>query len=381
MVTRFASESNRHLATDAGTEVAAGDGGWAYRPQLDGLRALAVMAVAWSHWERPYQYGLPFGAGVHLFYVLSGFLITGILLRLRELDDKRTALTAFYIHRALRILPAFYAALLLAWLVDSATADEILKWHATFLTTVLIFSRAEWPGALSHFWSLAVEEQFYLVWPWLIVFAPRHLLAALVAFAILAAPLWRLSLASAGYSESLQGVLTLGSLDSLGVGALLAVTRCRPNLLLCALAPRLALWIAELLGAALPPWLVVTKPLFQAAVFGWLVLRASDGFTGLAGRLLASRPVVYLGKISYGVYLIHGLSGDILTAIFIAFGVTWPPSEPWRFVVICGSTIGFAALSWHVMERPINDLKRRYPYRAAAARDGSPRLSPAGIGP
>ena len=86
-----------------------------YRPQLDGLRAVAVAAVAWSHWERSLQFGIPFGAGVHLFFVLSGFLITGILLAVRGQADRAGAIRAFYLRRALRIFPAFYATLALAW--------------------------------------------------------------------------------------------------------------------------------------------------------------------------------------------------------------------------------------------------------------------------
>ena len=116
------------------TTVAAAAATQSYRPQLDGLRAVAVAAVVWSHWERPYQVGLPFGIGVHLFYVLSGFLITGILLRLRDLDHKGSAVRAFYIRRALRIFPAFYVTLFVAWVVGASTASEILTWHATFLT-------------------------------------------------------------------------------------------------------------------------------------------------------------------------------------------------------------------------------------------------------
>lgn len=357
----------------------------AYRPQLDGLRAIAVAAVVWSHWERPYQFGLPFGIGVHLFYVLSGFLITGILLRLRDLEDKSTALRAFYARRALRIFPAFYATLLLAWFIGSSTADEILRWHATYLTNVLVVVKNQWPGALSHFWSLAVEEQFYLLWPWLIVFAPRRRLVPAMIAAIVFAPVWRFALALAGYRETLQGVMMFGSLDSLGVGALVATVHINPSLLLwCALPARLALWGAELLDVPLPQVLIVSKQLLQAMIFGWLVLRASAGFPGTAGRFLAARPVVYLGKISYGVYLIHGLAGDLMVALFSTIGLTWPVPEPWRFMVLSIVTIGLSALSWRAMERPINDLKDRFPYArsanfpAAAARYESPHPSPAG---
>jgi peptidoglycan/LPS O-acetylase OafA/YrhL len=89
-----------------------------YSPQLDGLRVLAVAAVAWSHWVRPYQFGIPFGAGVHLFFVLSGFLITRILLDVREQTDRMSSVRAFYARRALRTFPAFYVTLAAAWWAD-----------------------------------------------------------------------------------------------------------------------------------------------------------------------------------------------------------------------------------------------------------------------
>ena len=197
--------------------------------------------------------------------------------------------------------------------------------------------------------------------------------------------------AYAGYRESLQGVLTIGSLDSLGVGALLAVVRLDAKWLLWSALPAgLALAATELIGVILPPWLVVTKQLFQAMMFGWLVLRASAGFGGAAGRFLAARPVVYFGRISYGLYLVHGIAGDIMIAVFGLAGLAWPLPEPWRFVVLFAVTLAIAATSWRFMERPLNDLKRRFPYvqtgrqaeatprasraeSAAAARGGSPR--------
>ena len=151
-----------------------------YRPQLDGLRAVAVLAVAWSHWERPYQFGIPFGAGVHLFYVLSGFLITGILLEVRQQHQRGAALRTFYIRRALRIFPAFYLTLAFAWWAEVPPLRETLAWHATYLSNAQIVLTETWPGAISHFWSLAVEEQFYLLWPWLIVFVPERLLLRVV---------------------------------------------------------------------------------------------------------------------------------------------------------------------------------------------------------
>jgi peptidoglycan/LPS O-acetylase OafA/YrhL len=361
-----------------------------YKPQLDGLRAVAVAAVAWSHWERPYQYGIPFGAGVHLFYVLSGFLITGILLRVRDEADRAGALQAFYIRRALRIFPAFYLTIAFAWWADIPIVRDSLAWHLGYSSNVFTFVRGEWPGSISHFWSLAVEEQFYLLWPWLIVFAPRAWITPGIAIAIAIAPAFRWWLAAQGYRESMIGILTPGCLDSLGVGALLAVVGPgrhslgdggRPAVLLTALIPLAGIQTAQGLGAAVAAPVIAIKGTLLACVFGWMVIRAATGFEGVAGRILASGPVVYLGRISYGVYLTHGFAGAIAATLFALFGFAWPAPEPWRFVILCTVTVGAAALSWHLMEQPVNGLKRWFPYRAAAAPYESRRPLSADIAP
>jgi peptidoglycan/LPS O-acetylase OafA/YrhL len=352
-----------------------------YKPQLDGLRAVAVAAVVWSHWERPYQFGIPFGAGVHLFYVLSGFLITGILMRVREEADRVGALQSFYIRRALRIFPAFYLTLAVAWWADVPLVRDSMAWHVAYLSNVFTFAAGEWPGSISHFWSLAVEEQFYLVWPWLLVFAPRAWIVPGIAISIAIGPAFRWWLAEQGYRESMIAVLTPGCLDSLGIGALLAVLRpaaaagpsFRPVILTTAVLPLAAIQAAQALGAAVPPWLVAIKGTLLGCVFGWLVIRAAAGFEGTVGRLLSSAPVVYIGRISYGVYLAHGFAGAIAAGLFAGFGLAWPIPEPWRFIVLCSVTVGAAAVSWHLMERPVNDLKRWFPYREVAARYESRR--------
>ena len=339
-----------------------------YRPQLDGLRAVAVIAVAWSHWERPYQFGIPFGAGVHLFYVLSGFLITGILLRVREQHERGHGLAAFYIRRALRIFPAFYVTLVLAWWADLPLVRESFIWHVTYLSNVYTLVRGEWPGLISHFWSLAVEEQFYLVWPWLIVFAPQRWLLPGIVTAIVVAPAFRWWMATLGYAESMHAVLTPGCLDSLGVGALLALNQqstvdgrrspaAKKALIAIGLPGYIGALLLEALGIRIG-FVIAIKQTLQALVFGWIVLRAAEGFGGLTGRMLSAAPIVYIGRISYGVYLAHGFAGAIAATMFLAAGIGWPIPEPWRLLVLCGVTVGAAALSWHVMERPINAMKR-----------------------
>jgi peptidoglycan/LPS O-acetylase OafA/YrhL len=174
-------------------------------------------------------------------------------------------------------------------------------------------------------------------------------------------------------------LLTPGCMDSLGMGALLAVGEVAclkpgsttvpraagivgpglsPAATLAGFA-LVAMLVTEGAGTTLPLPLMAIKQTLQAVVFGWIVLRASGGFNGVVGRFLSAKPIVYIGKISYGVYLAHGFAGEIL-ATFGVVSASLP--EPGRFLALCGITLAVASLSWHLMERPINALKASVPY-------------------
>lgn len=357
-----------------------------YCPQLDGLRAVALAAVAWSQWEPDSQFGIPFGAGVHLFFVLSGFLITTILLAIRDLPSRAAGLRAFYLRRALRIVPAFYLALALAWAADVALFRETAAWHASFLTNLLVFVTQTWPGSMGHFWPLAVEAQFYAAWPWLIVFAPRRWLVPGVVAAVVAAPVFRWLLIANGHRADLLAVLTPGSLDSLGMGALLALAaQAPPGSVLGTVrdvpppstvrqigAVAVAGWVGaiviEAAGYRLSPPGQALEQTLQAIVFAWIVMRAAAGYRGIVGRVLEAAPLVYIGRISYGLYLAHGFAGDILGG----FGLdSRAMAEPWRFVALASVSVALAAMSWHLLEQPLSGLKSRIPYGRAAPRPAS----------
>ena len=151
-------------------------------PQLDGLRAIAVLLVVWSHWASGYIhiFGTHLGVlGVQLFFVLSGYLISGILIdcSLRDNEGRQRwfVLRQFYIRRFLRIFPLYYAILGLAVYVNVPPFRTTWPWHAAYLSNVhfwLVGSRESYGG---HLWSLSVEEQFYLCWPMLMLFMPKKI--------------------------------------------------------------------------------------------------------------------------------------------------------------------------------------------------------------
>jgi peptidoglycan/LPS O-acetylase OafA/YrhL len=339
-----------------------------HRVQLDGLRAFAVLAVLLHHTlpdDITHKVDLG-GYGVRLFFVLSGFLITGILLQARADGETQgvgrgSILYAFYARRFLRIFPLYYAVLLIAYLGNAPGIREGTGWYVSYLSNYYFAMKGAFGGAGSHLWSLAVEEQFYLFWPMLVLFLPRRGLPWLMMAAVLTGPASRLIVAlGTGDNEVSTRVQTLACLDALGLGALLALRWQNGP------APRWMLNTALVAGALLLAGFyrmqvlsvgrtarLVTGDLASALVFTWLVERAAVGMRGLGGRLLESRPLVYLGTISYGVYVYQN---------FIIW--CWlPPDRGLRqFLLVLGITGLVAAASWHGFEKPINNLKRFFPY-------------------
>jgi len=337
--------------------------------QLDGLRALSVAAVAWSHW-RPDLYSSPWLSwgelGVETFFVISGFLITGILLDNRSETERPFILRQFYIRRALRIFPLFYLTLLVACLFQ-AHDTQAWPWHAGYLSNVYIYLHG-WGGRLGHFWSLAVEEQFYLCWPFLMIFLPRRFLLPAVVAAIGIAPIFELAMARVSHSSDAAANLLMPScLDALGMGALLAVAgrngypvgRIANMILAAGIVGRLLCHVFHAPDAL--------GRLADDGILGWLVYRAAEGFSGMPGRILQCRPLVYLGKISYGLYIFHNLAGSLWDGILAITGdphwlTVFYQQPACRVVANAALTIALASYSWHRFEQPLNALKRKFPY-------------------
>ena len=197
--------------------------------QLDTVRAVAVGMVIVSHWApRTTTFWFSGYVGVQLFFVISGFLITGILLDARRKADKfgiprSAALKSFYVRRFLRIFPLFYATLAIALLLGFPTVRASIGWLVLYLSNALFAIRGRWIGEIAHFWSLSVEEQFYLVWPVLILFTPKRLLLPLITSAIVLAPVFRFTCSALGINGIAVAVLPFSSLDTLGLGAMLAL--------------------------------------------------------------------------------------------------------------------------------------------------------------
>ncbi len=381
--------------------------------QIDGLRTVAIGLVLVEHlvpihrllveWFpslrglRPNQVTPPLGfVGVSLFFVISGFLITRILLGSRQRMDSGLSTLGretriFYIRRTLRIFPLYYGTLLVLWLLDVRQIHDRIGWHLTY-TFNWLFSIPEHYGRGGyerHFWSLGVEEQFYLLWPWLILLVPRRLLlpGLLATFAI--GPLWRAAFHFRiwhwqdqvpvhglldGLGWQFTTFTTPACLDLLAAGALVAyfwnTPLRRPVLWACLLVGLPAASMA--MGLYRSDWLIDQRHVFNQTALA-LCFAAFVGFAGqgipLIGRALAFGPIAYLGKISYGMYVFHNFTPPMLRW---ATGVEGYGPRPWLFAFTCiALTIAMAAISWHLFEYPINRLKNRFPYTRREAGGGT----------
>jgi peptidoglycan/LPS O-acetylase OafA/YrhL len=350
-------------------------------PQLDALRAFAVLAVMLAHFSPTFQAIFPeLGfAGVCLFFVLSGFLITGILLRCRDriaAGDSRPGfqLRQFYMRRALRILPAFYATLIAAAALQMGPARPTFWWHFFYASNILFALHGTWPGVVSHFWSLAVEEQFYLFWPWLVLFVSPRRLPHLIILGCVLGPITRLITLWVAPGNSVAAeVLTPACFDQLGAGALLAwlwhtrdfgVTRqawfSRIGFTL------LVTVVPVILVSPATHWLVILLgPVAFAAGFAALVDGAARGFGGAVGAVLTWRPLLWTGQISYGLYLVHNFShwwAPRIMRQLTHYRYSYFPSEILHVLYMIGLSFAAASLSWYLLEAPLNRLKLHFRY-------------------
>lgn len=341
-----------------------------YMPQLDSLRAIAVLAVVYTHFltQKYWLFGIYWGGlGVRLFFVLSGFLITTVLLRdADKFSSFKSFYAAFLSRRALRLYPILLVTLCIAAALGIGPVRDTFVWHATYLTNFYIVKIGNWPVAGAHLWSLAVEEQFYLLWPMVVFFLPRRLLPLALVGLILIAPAFRLSWRSAGLGDLGAWVLTPGSFDSLAMGALIALFR----------RARTLFAIIGLVGffvlATQSSWFIKNAGVFDTAwamIFVWIVSRAAAGFRGIIGKVLDNQALQYVGSISYGIYVLHNFVAIILQK----FTNLLPR---WSLLLAAGTTMLLASASWHFLERPIMRLGRRRIAALKLAEEGRSRAVP-----
>jgi peptidoglycan/LPS O-acetylase OafA/YrhL len=343
-----------------------------YLPELDGIRAFAVFLILAFHAMPGFTCGW---VGVPLFFVLSGFLITGILLdskgRCRTLDYFRV----FYARRALRILPIYYLTLgvviLLAWRMEWPFADW--PYYLAYLQNFIINwkeagPRQVFPDFTIHTWSLAVEEQFYLLWPVAVLALSRAGLARLCVVLLALSVAFRYWSVAAYPNALFFYTLLPGQVDSLAAGSLAAVIvrvwprekLVGPFTVYAAVAWAALASICAWGGAA-----HVTAPglWFRAALphaFATVVLFPVLLPHAPPSALCRLPPLRYVGRISYGLYLYHPIVFYFTGAALLRTSWGHQLSEPGHVVLELGLSFLIAGASWHLFESRVNRLKDRF---------------------
>lgn len=367
--------------------------------QLDGIRFIAVGLVLFDHWTVTHV-DLPIGAlgalGVTIFFVLSGFLITRILLSSKDKLSQQpngglsTYLKTFYIRRTIRIFPVYYLTLFVLALINEPPVRKTFAWLALYGTNIYIALYHTWMGTVDHLWSLAVEEQVYLFLPLLLFFIPRRYVPATAFCMIIGSVGLRYLLHRANLPWFIGYVSTPTCLDSFGLGALMAYgwlyQRDRFTRFF-----RSSVWVwvslaGFILVCLLNNWIEIDSPRgyhnvmsnvwerLAASLFGFFLIgRAVLGFGGSMQWILENPVSQYLGRISYGLYLYHNFIYNAYHTQPTHFTLrAWRrisdivpflnSSYFFQFSFYLFLTVALATISWFLIEKPINSLKDRYSY-------------------
>jgi len=363
-------------------------------PELDGVRGIAVSLVLLFHLQTPF-FGIGW-CGVDLFFVLSGYLITTILLATK---DSPHFFKNFYARRVLRIFPLYFSALFVVFFVALPVAERLQLAHKVPFSEQLWYwlYLSNWRNAsghilyyLSHFWTLAVEEQFYLVWPFVVFFLSRRSLLKVSAGAILICLAARSALCwNAAWTEFLHRG-TIFRMDDLAWGALLALAVSDPQLSL-----QLQRWgkIAAILAVIVLGSILIlvgpsalSRPMMSvgytalgltAACLVWIASRSSS-HPDWSGRILNFAPLRSFGKYSYGVYVLHYPIVILLQMSNERMSAKFPWVESSGGLLVLRIVLGFglsyiaALASWNLLEKRVLRLKDRFAY--APERDPQPIL-------
>lgn len=353
-----------------------------YLPELDGLRAIAVVGVMLYHTQTP---GFSWGwMGVPFFFVLSGFLITGILI---DAKGGRRFLRDFYVRRSLRIFPIYYMAVAICagYLLYYGVGIDHFWMFLTYQQNHVGLMH-EAPGSLygmlGQSWSLAVEEQFYLVWPFIVLVLSRRGLWYFCVGLVVLAPLARTGVWWFDGSTQLVEKLLVCHMDALAWGALLAMAlrslhRSALNGATAGAALAMAAGVSIVItlaqgrlapgtpGGVHPGYVWMLQATAMSAGFAAIVYLVAYHRSPIA-VVLRSPPLRHVGQISYGLYLYHIPVYNILDH---QFSLT-----QWQTPLRVGLTYAVAVVSWHVIEKPVLGLKHRWAPRPEI--DASPTMSP-----
>lgn len=365
-----------------------------YFKQLNGIRFIAVFLVLLDHWLVPIL-PIPLGhLGVVIFFVLSGFLITRILfLNADEIQINQSSgwpkIIRFIYRRSLRIFPIYFILLIIGFIFNISNFKELWPWLLSYTPNIYIMIKGQWLGTWDHLWSLAVEEQYYLIFPYFILFFNKKKYVRLFVIMITLGILSRLIFYVIVPHDSIEKywmfsyVNPFSAIDCFGLGGLLAYYYHYNNTYFLKIAKKNFFLVITLSGVLVSLllshyskytydnlWFSILERSFSALFAFFLIGTALLEKNNYLGKVLENNVVVYLGSISYGIYLYHNLVFNYyhlnentiwgylsnrfsylssLTSEFILL----------KFLINFLLLIGLASFSWHFIEKPINRFKNR----------------------
>jgi peptidoglycan/LPS O-acetylase OafA/YrhL len=365
-----------------------------YFKQLNGIRFIAVFLVLLDHWLVPIL-PIPLGhLGVVIFFVLSGFLITRILF-LNADEIHRTKSSAwpkifrFIYRRSLRIFPIYFILLFIGLIFNISNFKELWPWLLSYTPNIYIMIKGQWLGTWDHLWSLAVEEQYYLIFPYFILFINHkkyvYLFIIMISLGILSRSYFYLyqSHVIKENMYMINEVNTISVLDAFGLGGILAFLyhykfnlfkKIFPNhyMTLVALCFYLfSLYLSYGSNHTYDNIYYIIIRTFLASVFSfYLIGNSIIPNVNKFNFFLENKIIIYLGTISYGIYLYHNLvfnyyhlNGNTIWG-FLSNNVTYINSLNSHLLILKFSInflllIGIASFSWFYIEKPINKYKNR----------------------
>lgn len=357
-----------------------------YIKGLDALRAFAIFFVIITHWG-PHTIRsskaltffltriLPNGEfGVDLFFVLSGFLITSILIKAKAeatAGNRAGIIKSFYIRRALRIFPVYFALVAIMYMLNDAYVKNNLLYFLTYTSNLLVFNTKAWLS-FSHTWSLSVEEQFYLIWPWVIILSPKkHLFSICIACIFI-------GIISGIALQYLYGdfyyVLTLPCITAFAIGSLYACSQSNP---------KLSKKVSRIFLILLPVCIILFffhqfdyKFSFMRAVNSVIAINViiyvvKEKYNRVTAYILNNRLLISIGKISYGIYLYHYIVPGIYyrlidhlnqSAHFGPYIYKVLKNPPSSYLIHLAIVLLIAYVSYYFFELKIIKLKTRFAY-------------------
>jgi peptidoglycan/LPS O-acetylase OafA/YrhL len=343
--------------------------------QIYALRGIGVILVIIFHWLCDGQMSIISRGpvAIDIFFVLSGFFITNILLEGREKAElvkapKTDVFKLFLLNRALRIFPIYYLTIFLLYFFQKSSETNIgdnFVYFLTYTSNFYFYKIQSWDGITSHLWSLAVEEQFYLFWPFVILLASRKWMPYFIAIFILTG----LAFQEFWTKSEFDIILPFACFDSLGIGALLSwVIKFKVQYL-----KQIILGLCVLVGGCLLYFFI------NKLAYGAFPLAPEIFFSAIAALVISyvnNQVFIFLGKLCYGLYLYHNiLPHYLMKLVDKTHLIDKLPSffqrnfDNWFYAANFIILLSVSWLSWKFIEKPILGLRKRFEYQTPVVKE------------